>query len=199
MLASAFGRSFPTVAIWRETEGYHGYMALVLLAGYLFGILYNLRQNERGKRLPLLRLFAIGVAVQLAWELALLIGGIRSDGFSWEQKLNTLVVNSLLETNLGAVPIFCIYALVTARFSESGARRPAAAFSERVKEINLRSFRGMPLDEPAPVRSPACSAEAAPMTAPVTAPPDATAAAAPVTAPPDATAAAPAERPPVRR
>ena len=50
MLASAFGRSFPTVAIWRETEGYHGYMALVLLAGYLFGILYNLRQNERGKR-----------------------------------------------------------------------------------------------------------------------------------------------------
>ena len=32
MLASAFGRSFPTVAIWRETEGYHGYMALVLLA-----------------------------------------------------------------------------------------------------------------------------------------------------------------------
>ena len=174
MLASAFGRSFPTVAIWRETEGYHGYMALVLLAGYLFGILHNLRQKERGKRLPLLRLFAIGVAVQLAWELALLIGGIRSDGFSWEQKLNTLVVNSLLETNLGAVPIFCIYALVTARFSESGARRPAAAFSERVKEINLRSFRGMPLDEPAPVQSPAYSA--APVPVPVTAPPDATAA-----------------------
>lgn len=183
MLASAFGQNFPTVAIWRETEGYHGYMALVLLAGYLFGILYNLRQKERGKRLPLLRLFAIGVAVQLAWELALLIGGIRSDGFSWEQKLNTLVVNSLLETNLGAVPIFCIYALVTARFSESGARRPAAAFSERVKEINLRSFRGMPLDEPAPVQSPAYPAE------PVSAP---------VSAPPDATAAEPAERPPVR-
>ena len=158
-------------------------MALVLLAGYLFGILYNLRQNERGKRLPLLRLFAIGVAVQLAWELALLIGGIRSDGFSWEQKLNTLVVNSLLETNLGAVPIFCIYALITARFSESGARRPAA-FSERVKEINLRSFRGMPLDEPAPVQSPAYPA-AEPVSAPVT-------------APPDATAAEPAERPPVR-
>ena len=133
-----------------------------------------MRQKERGKRLPLLRLFAIGVAVQLAWELALLIGGIRSDGFSWEQKLNTLVVNSLLETNLGAVPIFCIYALVTARFSESGARRTAAAFSERVKEINLRSFRGMPLDEPAPVQSPAYSA--APVPVPVTAPPDATAA-----------------------
>ena len=144
MLAAAFGRSFPTVAIWRETEGYHGYMALVLLAGYLFGILYNLRQNERGKRLPLLRLFAIGVAVQLAWELALLIGGIRSDGFSWEQKLNTLVVNSLLETNLGAVPIFCIYALVTARFSESGARRPAAAFSERVRRLFGAGARDQP-------------------------------------------------------
>ena len=81
------------------------------------------------------------------------------------------------------MPIFCIYALVTARFSESGARRPAAAFSERVKEINLRSFRGMPLDEPAPVQSPAYPAE------PVSAP---------VTASPDATAAEPAERPPVR-
>ena len=101
-------------------------------------------------------------------------------GFSWEQKLNTLVVNSLLETNLGAVPIFCIYALVTARFSESGARRPGVAFSERVKEINLRAFRGMPLDEPVPVQNPAPQP----------------AAAAPVTVPADD--AAPAERPPVR-
>ena len=185
LIAASFGQTFPTVAIWRETEGYHGYMALVLLAGYLFAILYNLRRREREKRLPLLRLFMLGVAVQLAWELALLVGGIRSDGFSWEQKLNTLVVNSLLETNLGAVPIFCIYALVTARFSESGARRPGVAFSERVKEINLRSFRGMP-DEPVPVQNPAPQPAAA---APVTAP---------VAAPPDATAAAPAERPPVR-
>lgn len=189
LIAASFGQTFPTVTIWRETEGYHGYMALVLLAGYLFGILYNLRRREREKRLPLLRLFMLGVAVQLAWELALLIGGIRSDGFSWEQKLNTLVVNSLLETNLGAVPIFCIYALVTARFSESGARRPGVAFSERVKEINLRSFRGMP-DEPVPVQNPAPQpAAAAPVTVPVTVP---------VAAPPDATAAAPAERPPVR-
>ena len=62
LIASAFGQTFPTVAIWRETEGYHGYMALVLLAGYLFGILYNLRRREREKRLPLLRLFMLGVA-----------------------------------------------------------------------------------------------------------------------------------------
>ena len=49
LIASSFGQSFPTVAIWRETEGYHGYMALVLLAGYLFGILYDLMQKEREK------------------------------------------------------------------------------------------------------------------------------------------------------
>ena len=43
--------------------------------------------------------------LRLSWlfgrETELLIGGIRSAGFTLEKKLRPLIVNSLLETNLG--------------------------------------------------------------------------------------------------
>lgn len=105
MLAQTFGANLPTVTIWRETKSYHGYMALILVAGYAAAIVYNLFQKNGEKKMPLLRLLLIGIAVQFCWEFSLLVGGIRSFGFGWEQKLNTIVVNSLLETNLGAAII----------------------------------------------------------------------------------------------
>ncbi len=50
---------------------------------------------------PLYIWLAIGVLVQFGWEAGLLLGGIRSAGFaSFGEKLRTLTVNSLLETNL---------------------------------------------------------------------------------------------------
>lgn len=141
MLAQSFGGGLPTVTIWRETNGYHGYMALILLAGYAAAIVYNLIQKDRLKRFNILWLLAIGIAVQFAWEFCLLVGGIRSDGFGWEQKLNTIVVNSLLETNLGAVPIFAIFTLITSRFTENLKKREPVSFTERVKEINQTKYR----------------------------------------------------------
>ena len=54
----------------------------------------------------------------------------------------TLVVNSLLETNLGAVPIFCIFVLVTSRFTENLKRRERPLrFTERIREVNRTKVR----------------------------------------------------------
>lgn len=138
MISSSFGADLGTVSIARTTGAYHGYMALIMLASYLAAIGYNLFQSQKEKRIPLLRLFFLGVSVQFAWEMALLIGGIRSPGFGLAQIVNTFVVNSLLETNLGAVPIFAIYVWITSRFTEDAKKRPnAVRFSDRIEEINL--------------------------------------------------------------
>lgn len=142
MLAQSFGGSMPTVTIWRETDGYHGYMALILLLSYAAAIVYNIFQKNAQKRFPLLRLLLIGIAVQFCWEFSLLIGGIRSDGFGFEQKITTMIVNSLLETNLGAVPIYCIYLAITGVWNENLKKRsPKVNFTERMAEMNRLKFR----------------------------------------------------------
>lgn len=144
MLAETFGQNAQTILIQRTTGAYHGYMALILALSYFSAIVYNFWQKDREKRFPLLWMLAIGILVQFAWECALLLGGIRSAEISSVfDKLMTLVVNSLLETNLGAVPIFCIFTLFTARFTEDLKRRPQPlSFTERIREINRTKVRG---------------------------------------------------------
>ena len=74
-------------------RGYHGYMAVILFLGYLALIVYNLWQREYAARINLVWLLAIGILVQFGWEAGLLLGGIRSAGFTaWEDKLRTLLV-----------------------------------------------------------------------------------------------------------
>lgn len=143
MIAATFGANLAPIKIQRTTGAYHGYMAIILFASYAAAIVYNLVQKDRSKHFPLLWLLIIGVLVQFGWEFSLLIGGIRSAEFaSMGDKLMTLVVNSLLETNLGAVPIFCIYALVTQRFTEDCKKRgQKVTFTERIKEINAMRVR----------------------------------------------------------
>lgn len=76
--------------------------------------------------------------MQFGWEAGLLIGGIRSAGFSsLEQKLSTLVVNSLLETNLGMPYIYLLYIAYSRRFTEQLKRRPqTVSYTERIWENN---------------------------------------------------------------
>ena len=83
-------------------------------------------------------LLAIGVGVQLGWEAGLLLGGIRSAGFaSFSEKLRTLVVNSLLETNLGMPYVYCIFIAYTRRFTECLVRREKTlSFADRIAENN---------------------------------------------------------------
>jgi hypothetical protein len=104
MVSQNFGASFPVISIQRGTGAYHGVMAAILFVGYLYIIIQNLRGKEK---INILWLTAIGISVQLSWEAVLLVTGIRPAGFG------ALVVNSLIETNLGLPIIFFIHRAVT--------------------------------------------------------------------------------------
>lgn len=135
LLADTFGAGEPVI-IERTTGAYHGYMALLLFIGYLGLILWNLRQKDPGLRVRIPWLLAIGILVQFGWEAGLLLGGVRSAGFAGlGEKLRPLVVNSLLETNLGMPYIFCIYIACSARRTEQLRKRSQPLrFTERLRE-----------------------------------------------------------------
>jgi hypothetical protein len=120
-LSSSFGASFTEISISRGVGPYHGVMAVILLVGYVILIVRNLRGREK---VNLLWLLAIGIGVQFAWEASLLISGIRPA--SWQP----IVVNSLIETNLGVPYIYFIHTFVTRNRSRppsgdsAGAVRP---------------------------------------------------------------------------
>lgn len=143
LITQTFAPNAVPIIIQRTTGSYHGYMALILFIGYLGAIVYNLRQPVREKRMNLLWMLAIGVLVQLGWEAGLLLGGIRSAGFaSIGEKLHTLIVNSLLETNLGMPYVYCIFTAYTAKFTEQLRRRKAPLhFSDRIAENNRERAR----------------------------------------------------------
>ena len=131
------------IVIQRTTGAYHGYMAIILFAGYLGVITYNLLQNEKNRQINLAWLLAIGVLVQFGWEAALLLGGVRSTGFATVgEKLHTLVINSLLETNLGMPYVYCLFVAYSRRFTEQLGRRAAPlSFSDRIAENNRERVR----------------------------------------------------------
>ena len=108
LISQSFGSSFATIQISRGTGSYHGAMAAILLVGYLIVIIHNLT-NKKSERIPILKLLFIGIIVQLSWEAVLLISGIRPEGF------NPLIVNSLLETNLGLPYLFFIHRYIKKR------------------------------------------------------------------------------------
>jgi hypothetical protein len=113
LLSRNFGSSSAAVAISRGTGSYHGVMAGMLLAGYGWLIVRNLRLGSRDpRRAGLGRLLAIGIGVQLAWEAVLLISGIRP------QDWRALVVNSLVETNLGLPYLYLIHGALAKRVGE---------------------------------------------------------------------------------
>lgn len=107
-LSQSFGAGFSEISISRGTGAYHGVMALLLCIGYLIVILNNFRAREK---INILWLLTIGIGVQFAWEACLLISGIRPA--LWRP----LVVNSLLETNLGIPYMYYIHKYVTRRWA----------------------------------------------------------------------------------
>jgi hypothetical protein len=111
-LSLNFGTNFPVISIHRGTASYHGIMALILVAGYLYIIIRNLHVEPRDK-VNILRLLAIGIGVQFSWEFVLLLSGIRPAGFM------PLIVNSLIETNLGMPYLFMIHRAISYRFKEN--------------------------------------------------------------------------------
>ncbi len=113
-LSQTFGAGFTEITISRGTGSYHGMMALILCIGYLIIIINNLKGRER---VNILWLISIGIGVQLSWEASLLISGIRPA--IWQP----IVVNSLLETNLGMPYIFFIHKVISGRWREDFAGR----------------------------------------------------------------------------
>lgn len=137
LLTQTFAPEAAPIVIQRTTGSYHGYMALILFIGYLGAIIYNLQQADKANCFPLPWLLAIGILVQFGWEAGLLLGGIRSAGLTAEGKLLPLIVNSLLETNLGMPYIYAIYIAYSRRFTEQLRRREhTLSFRERIAENN---------------------------------------------------------------
>lgn len=135
LLTQTFGGSAAPIVIQRTTGAYHGYMAALLFAGYLFVIIWNLAHKKKDEKMPLLWLLAIGILVQFGWEAGLLIGGVRSAGFGLADKLRPLIINSLLETNLGMPYIYMIYLWYSSRFTESlHCREKSVGFMEALRE-----------------------------------------------------------------
>ena len=142
MLAQLIGFGQMPIVIQRTTGAYHGWMAAILFVGYLLAVVRNLRESDRKCRIDLLRLLAIGIAAQFAWEAALLLGGIRSAGLDFAEKLRPLIVNSLLETNLGMPYVYLIFVALTRRFTPALARREdVPSFRERIAENNGKRVR----------------------------------------------------------
>ena len=104
LLAQNFGGGFPQIHIQRYVGSYHGIMAVVLAVGYLILIIRNL--GGKHEKAPIARLLLIGIGVQFAWESILLLTGIRPAG------IKPIVINSLIETNLGMPYIYLIYRTV---------------------------------------------------------------------------------------
>ena len=109
LLSQNFGSGFGEITISRGTGSYHGVMALILCIGYVYVIFRNLKS---GRKVNILWLMAIGIGVQAAWEVSLLITGIRPA--LWKP----LLVNSLIETNLGIPYAYLIHRYLSSRWKE---------------------------------------------------------------------------------
>lgn len=118
LLSQSFGAGLSPITIGRGTTDYHGVMALLLCIGYLYLIWRNLASPPSHK-VGILRLLAIGLGVQFSWELVLLLAGIRPAG------IMPLLVNSLIETNLGMPYLYLIHRAVSGRISEDLTHRAA--------------------------------------------------------------------------
>lgn len=113
-ISQIFGRNFHPISISRGTGSYHRAMAVILVIGYLYLLLRNVRAGRNGlPKANLLRLMTIGIGVQFTWEFALLVSGIRPPS------ITPLIVNSLLETNLGMPLIYLIHLSVTKHYPEN--------------------------------------------------------------------------------
>ncbi len=144
LLTKTFGPHTNYIKIWRETGAYHGYMALILFVGYLLLVVWNASRKKKEERVNIPWLLAIGILVQFGWEAGLFLGGIRSAALgTMAEKMAPMIINSLLETNLGMPYIFMIFIAVSMRFTESLKRRKnPLSFADRIAENNKEKVRG---------------------------------------------------------
>ncbi len=102
-----------TIFTTRTTNEYHHYMGIALVVSYL--ILIIVMFIKKKQFVNILTLNLIGISVQFGWEFALLINGIRPLN---EMSVQTIIVNSIMETNLGMPLILLIFYSVRKYFNE---------------------------------------------------------------------------------
>lgn len=143
LLTQTFGPHDDYITIQRTTGAYHGWMALILFVGYLGLIIWNVTRKKKSERVNIPWLLAIGILVQFGWEIGLYLGGIRSAELSSiEEKIAPMIINSLLETNLGMPYIFVIFIAVSRRYKEKfGKRSRRLGFTERIVENNAEKVQ----------------------------------------------------------
>lgn len=131
------------ITIERTTGAYHGWMAVILLIGYAGVVIHNLTRATRpALRIDIRWLLVCGIGIQFAWEAALLLGGIRSAGLGFVDSLKPLVIDSLLETNLGMPYVYLIFLAVSARWHEDlTPRTPALSLACSLERSNARMRR----------------------------------------------------------
>lgn len=107
-----------TIQTYRTTAAYHGPMAIIAAISYLILIVYCLTDKAHPKpNVPYL--FLVGFGIQFAWEGAFLLYGIRP----WnENAIPTLLIDSLVETNLGMPAFWALETLIQSRWNEDGSR-----------------------------------------------------------------------------
>lgn len=108
-ISQSYGGDFSRITLSRTTSSYHGIMALILVMGYLILIIKNIQTPHQKANLLWLNL--IGIGVQFSWEFVSFISGVRPVEFQ------TIIVRSLIETNLGMPYIYLIHQVVKARLS----------------------------------------------------------------------------------
>lgn len=149
MLASQFTLNLE-IMTYRATKITHGGMAIMFLMGYIGVIMWNLKHT--GNKAHLINIgwiFIMGVLVQFGWELGLLLGGIRNaEGIPFNQQMLTLIVNSLIETNLGMPYIYVLFIMYSAKFTEKMKKRDnQLTFLDRLEENNNERVKGESLGE----------------------------------------------------
>ncbi len=123
----------PNIVTTRTTNEYHAYMGIVLVISYLVLIILMLIKKKIFVNILILNL--IGISVQFGWEFALLINGIRPLN---EMSIVTLIINSLMETNLG-MPLILLIFYYTKKFVNEDLSKP--------KEVDLRQFGILKLEK----------------------------------------------------
>ena len=149
LITKTFGTGENMITIQRTTGSYHGYMAIILFVGYLLLILWNISRKKKAERINIPWLLIIGILVQFGWESGLFLGGIRSAELgSTTEKLAPMIINSLLETNLGMPYIFAIFIAFSSKYKENLKKRnKKLSFTERIIENNGEKVKSAEISE----------------------------------------------------
>ncbi|CEM62365.1 hypothetical protein DWQ65_10530 [Treponema phagedenis] len=112
IISQRAGASWNHISIQRGTGGYHWIMAVFLIVGYSYLIFKNLSAKTEAEKVDIKSILFIGILVQLGWEAVLFLTGIRQAG------IMTLIIDSLLETNMGAPYLYLIHQAVSAKLKK---------------------------------------------------------------------------------